>query len=88
MATGKTKTKHSTKCAAPEARIPQASQEAHGFSIVGIGAPAGGLEAFEQFFRKVSPAIGHHKMRLNARRIVSNTGDTQLTLLAMESMHE
>ena len=32
------------------------------------------------------PAIGHHKMLLNARRIVSNTGDTQLILLAMESL--
>ena len=34
------------------------------------------------------PAIGHHKMLLNARRIVGNTGDTQLILLAMESMCE
>jgi two-component system CheB/CheR fusion protein len=32
------------------------------------------------------PAIGHHKMQLNARRIVSNTGDAQLILLAMESV--
>jgi len=30
------------------------------------------------------PAIGHYKMQLNARRIASNTGDTQLILLAME----
>ncbi|MDO8263937.1 MAG: chemotaxis protein CheB [Gallionella sp.] len=30
------------------------------------------------------PAIGHHKMLLNARRIVGNTGDTQMILLAME----
>jgi len=30
------------------------------------------------------PAIGHHRMLLNARRIVGNTGDTQMTLLAME----
>ncbi|MDO8292108.1 MAG: chemotaxis protein CheB [Gallionella sp.] len=54
MATGKTKP--SAKRAAPEA--PQPSQGAHGFSIVGIGASAGGLEAFEQFFRKVPADSG------------------------------
>jgi len=31
---------------------------ASGFSIVGIGASAGGLEAFEQFFRSVPPDSG------------------------------
>ena len=30
------------------------------------------------------PSIGHHKMLLNARRIVGSTGDTQMILLAME----
>jgi two-component system CheB/CheR fusion protein len=29
-----------------------------GFRIVGVGASAGGLEAFEQFFRKVPPESG------------------------------
>lgn len=42
------------KPAAPEA--PQASVT--GFPIVGIGASAGGLEAFEQFFREVTPDNG------------------------------
>ena len=32
------------------------------------------------------PGIGHHKMLLNARRIVGQTGDTQLILLAMEEV--
>jgi len=58
VATGKTKTKPSAKRAAPEAHTSQTLQEAHGFSIVGIGASAGGLEAFEQFFRKVPPDSG------------------------------
>ena len=37
-----------------------AAPEAHtaGFPIVGIGASAGGLEAFEQFFRKAPPDSG------------------------------
>ena len=126
------------------------------FPIVGMGASAGGLEAFEQFFRSVPPdsgmafvlvshldpshvsilteilqrttampvvqvqdqmavapngvyvippnrdmanilpsnqsfegyevehdfpAIGHHRILLNARRIVDNTGDTKMILL-------
>ena len=33
-------------------------QAAAGFNIVGIGASAGGLEAFEQFFRNVTPDSG------------------------------
>ena len=33
-----------------------------------------------------SPAIGHRKMLLNARRIVGDSGDTQLILLAMEEV--
>ena len=32
------------------------------------------------------PAIGHHRMLLNARRIVDNSGDTQMILLAMEEV--
>jgi two-component system CheB/CheR fusion protein len=31
------------------------------------------------------PVIGHRKMLLNARRIVDNSGDTQMILLAMET---
>jgi two-component system CheB/CheR fusion protein len=34
------------------------------------------------------PAIGHQRMRLNARPIVGKTGGTQLVLLAMEVMHD
>jgi len=34
------------------------------------------------------PVIGHHKMLLNARRIVDNTGGTQMILLAMESVSQ
>ncbi|MDD5301011.1 MAG: chemotaxis protein CheB, partial [Gallionella sp.] len=37
---------------------PQPAQEVHGFPIVGIGASAGGLEAFEHFFRKMPPDSG------------------------------
>jgi two-component system CheB/CheR fusion protein len=49
----KAKTKAPAKPAAAKS-IPE-SQEAStaGFSIVGIGASAGGLEAFEQFFRNI-----------------------------------
>jgi two-component system CheB/CheR fusion protein len=36
---------------------PQVRQESS-FSIVGIGASAGGLEAFEQFFSKMPPDSG------------------------------
>jgi two-component system CheB/CheR fusion protein len=32
------------------------------------------------------PVIGHHKMLLNARRIVDSTGNTQMILLAMEAV--
>ena len=32
------------------------------------------------------PAIGHRRMLLNARRIVDNTGDTKMILLAMEKI--
>ncbi len=37
---------------------PAAKEVAPSFNIVGIGASAGGLEAFEQFFRAVPPASG------------------------------
>ena len=36
----------------------ESSQTNDGFHIVGIGASAGGLEAFEQFFHNVPPDIG------------------------------
>jgi hypothetical protein len=42
------------------------------FPVVGIGASAGGLEAFEQ------------KMLLNAREIIGHEGAPHLILLAME----
>lgn len=34
------------------------------------------------------PVIGHHKMLLNARRIVDSAGGTQMILLAMESVSQ
>jgi two-component system CheB/CheR fusion protein len=54
MATGKTanKTKISDSVGAKESGVDA------GFNIVGIGASAGGLEAFEQFFRNVPPDCG------------------------------
>jgi len=63
------KTKATDKPAAPknpksspakepqETRLPQEARTA-GFPIVGMGASAGGLEAFEQFFRSVPPDSG------------------------------
>ncbi len=42
-----------------EARESSAEEKRNGgFPVVGIGASAGGLEAFEQFFRHVSPSSG------------------------------
>ena len=41
---------------APSAQI--STQRVIGFPIVGLGASAGGLEAFEQFFRSVKPNCG------------------------------
>ena len=32
------------------------------------------------------PVIGHHKMLLNARRVIGKAGDSQLILLAMEEV--
>ena len=48
------------KPAVPVAAESQAPQDAHsaGFPIVGLGASAGGLEAFEQFFRSAPPDSG------------------------------
>ena len=48
-----------------------------------------GDRAFEDYVLKSDfPVIGHRRMRLNARRIVSETGEPQLILLAMEVNHE
>ena len=54
MTARKTKPKAQNKTADPESR----EAPAVGFHIVGIGASAGGLEAFEQFFRNVSSDSG------------------------------
>lgn len=54
MTTKKNKTKQPVKTATPELQEPSTGK----FHIVGIGASAGGLEAFEQFFRNVSPNSG------------------------------
>jgi two-component system, chemotaxis family, CheB/CheR fusion protein len=48
--------KKSTAISAPAKEAKKASST--GFPIVGLGASAGGLEAFEQFFRKVSNNSG------------------------------
>lgn len=68
------------------------------FPVVGMGASAGGLGAFEQFFHHDAPGCGmafvlaedqREKsvgVLLNARRICSKTGDAQLILLAMEQV--
>lgn len=41
------------------ATVPDATSAANsGFPVVGIGASAGGLEAFEQFFRAMPPGSG------------------------------
>ena len=60
MVTKKSKAKTPDKHVAPEATNLQPSQEARatGFPIVGMGASAGGLEAFEQFFRGIPPNSG------------------------------
>ena len=58
MATRKTKIKSPANPVTPEAPKSQPSQETHGFPIVGIGASAGGLEAFEQFFRNAPADSG------------------------------
>lgn len=58
-------TKKATKKAKPQlpetagsAGSPEKNTSNTGFPIVGLGASAGGLDAFEQFFRNVPPDIG------------------------------
>ena len=51
------KNQNTDKPAAAESQAPQDAHSA-GFPIVGLGASAGGLEAFEQFFRSVPPDSG------------------------------
>ncbi len=51
----------SPKLPSPVKEIPRASQAQNlppGFPIVGIGASAGGLEAFEEFFTQMPPNSG------------------------------
>ena len=43
---------------APVPVVAETPNVAAGFNIVGIGASAGGLEAFEQFFRTIPPDSG------------------------------
>jgi two-component system CheB/CheR fusion protein len=50
MATSKRKTKQPEEPVGPSAPEPPSRHEAAGFPIVGIGASAGGLAAFEAFF--------------------------------------
>ena len=50
MATNKRKEKRPAEPLAPSAAAPPPEHEAPGFPIVGIGASAGGLAAFEAFF--------------------------------------
>lgn len=58
MATKRTnKSPQAPAVAAKTAETATAKNEG-GFTIVGIGASAGGLEAFEQFFRSVAPDSG------------------------------
>ena len=54
----KTETGTADKPAASESSPATPADGAAGFPIVGIGASAGGLEAFEMFFRNVAPDSG------------------------------
>ncbi len=60
MVTKKSNANTTDKPASPEEQKTQPSQDMHSipFPIVGMGASAGGLEAFEQFFRSVPPGSG------------------------------
>lgn len=58
MTARKDKTGASVKSAASKPTPEPRAADAVAFPIVGIGASAGGLEAFEQFFRHVSPDSG------------------------------
>ncbi|MEP7051648.1 MAG: chemotaxis protein CheB, partial [Pseudomonadota bacterium] len=54
------KTSRKTNVAAPAREVPTTAQIGPGakFPIAGLGASAGGLEAFEQFFGQVPKACG------------------------------
>ena len=58
VATGKPITPQNPKPKPAQESQPSPKPHTTGFPIVGIGASAGGLEAFEQFFRKVPPDSG------------------------------
>ena len=58
MTARKVKAKTPVKPAAPESAQKANQLLTSGFPIVGIGASAGGLEAFEQFFHNISPNSG------------------------------
>ncbi len=58
MTAKKDKAKSPVKAAAPESAQGTNQASTGGFPIVGIGASAGGLEAFEQFFRHIPPDSG------------------------------
>jgi two-component system CheB/CheR fusion protein len=58
VGTKKVTTKGSTPAAVKNAANTDEHKTPKGFPVVGIGASAGGLEAFEQFFRHISPDSG------------------------------
>lgn len=58
MTTSNSAKKPKTPVSSPKTGKAEARQVDAGFNIVGIGASAGGLEAFEQFFRNVPPDCG------------------------------
>ncbi|MFZ2161601.1 MAG: chemotaxis protein CheB [Sideroxyarcus sp.] len=58
MATSKSVKKPKTPKSSPAPAVTETPPVDAGFNIVGIGASAGGLEAFEQFFRNVPPDSG------------------------------
>jgi len=57
MTAGKAKKKAEANPAKPDSPNDQTNQVSH-FTIVGLGASAGGLEAYEQFFRHMVPDSG------------------------------
>lgn len=58
MATKKTNKSPKAPAVAAKTDATVTAKNEEGFNIVGIGASAGGLEAFEQFFRKIPPDCG------------------------------
>ena len=58
MATKKIEKNPKSPAATAKPAKAESSQTDGGFHIVGIGASAGGLEAFEQFFRNIQPDSG------------------------------